>query len=67
MINTVQLSMSITTMEGEIVHINVRLSQVVRQRFSRTLSGIISTRVTTLSFIGLMWLVVGNSENFVRS
>ena len=65
MINTVQLSMSIATMEGEIVDINVRLSQVVRQCFSRKLSGLISTWVTALLFIGVMWLVVGNSEDFV--
>ena len=47
MINTPQLSMSIGTMEGEIVDVNVKLNQVMRQRFSRTLLGIISTWVTT--------------------
>ena len=31
MINTLQLSMSIVTMEGEIVDVNVRLKQVMRQ------------------------------------
>ena len=40
MINTLQLSMYIVTMEGEIVDVNVKLKQVVRQRFFRTLSGI---------------------------
>ena len=40
MINTPQLSMSIVIMEGEIVDVNMTLKQVVRQRFSRTLSGI---------------------------
>ena len=42
MINTPQLSMSIVTMEGEIVDVNVRLKQVVQQLFSRTTSGITS-------------------------
>ena len=40
MLNTPQLSMSIAAMEGEIVDVNMRLNQVVRQQFSRTLSGI---------------------------
>ena len=31
MINTLQLSMSIATMEGEIVDVNVGLNQVTRQ------------------------------------
>ena len=35
-----QLSMSIATMEEEIVEANVRLNQAVRQQFSRTSSGI---------------------------
>ena len=34
--------MSITTMEEEIVDVNVRLNQVVRQQVSRTSSGICS-------------------------
>ena len=38
-INTSQLSMFIV-MEGEIVDVNVRLKQVVRQRLSRTSLGI---------------------------
>ena len=38
-INILQLSMSIV-MEGEIVDVNGRLKQVVRQRLSRTSSGI---------------------------
>ena len=42
MVNTPQLSMSIATMEGEIVDVNVRLNQDVRQQFSRTSSGITS-------------------------
>ena len=37
-----QLSMFITTMEEEIVDVNVRLNQVVRQQVSRTSSGICS-------------------------
>ena len=40
-INTPQLSMFIV-MEGEIVDVNVRLKQVMRQRLSRTSSGIAS-------------------------
>ena len=40
MTNTLQLSMSIVAMEGEIVDVNMRLKQVMRQRFSRTSSGI---------------------------
>ena len=47
MVNTLQLSMSLATMEGEIADVNVRLNWVVRQQFSRTSSGIISTWVTT--------------------
>ena len=42
MINTPELSMSIVTMEGEIVDVNVRLKQVVRQQFSITSSDIVS-------------------------
>ena len=34
------LSVSIATMKGEIVDVNVRLNQVVRQQFFRTSSGI---------------------------
>ena len=34
--------MSIVTMEGEIVDINMKLKQVVRQQFSRTSSDIAS-------------------------
>ena len=68
-INTPQLSVCIV-MEGEIVDVNVILKQVVRQQFSRTSSGIafgISRGLgsyfnTGLSFAGLIWLVVGNSE-----
>ena len=40
-INIPKLSMSIVTMEGEIVDVNVRLKQVVRQQFSRILSNIV--------------------------
>ena len=64
MINAPQLSMSIAKMEREILYVNVRLDQVVRQQFSRTSSGIISTCVnyfkTGLSFVGLTWLVIAN-------
>ena len=42
MINTPQLSMSIVTMEGEIVDVNMRLKQVMREQFSRISSGIAS-------------------------
>ena len=37
---TLQLSMSIATMEEEIVDVNVRLNPAIRQQFSRTSSGI---------------------------
>ena len=39
MIITPQQSMSIATMEEEIVNVNVRLNQDVRQQFSRTSLG----------------------------
>ena len=69
MVNTPQLSMFIVTIEGEIVDVNVSLNQVVRQQFSRTSSGITLNFQrpgfliqTGLSFVSLMWLVIGNSE-----
>ena len=38
--NTQHLSMSITMLEEEIVDVNVRLNQAVRQQFARTLSDV---------------------------
>ena len=67
MINTPQLPISFATMEGEIVDINVGLNQVVRQRFSRYNFYLGNYFKIGLSFVGLTWLVVGNSENFVPS
>ena len=67
MINTLQLSMCYATMEGEIVDVNVGLNQVVRQQFSRHNFHLGSYFKTGLLFVGLMWLVVGNSEDFVPS
>ena len=82
MINLPQLSMSFATIGGEIVDVNVGLNQVVRQQFSRhnfylgnyfkiglsfvdlTIDYIDSVRVYII--YGLTWLVVGNSEDFVR-
>ena len=58
--------MSLATMEGEIVDINIGLNQVVRQRFSRH-NFHLGNFKTGLSFVGLTWLVVGNSEDFVPS
>ena len=52
-------------MEGEIVDVNVRLNQVVRQQFLRASSGIAlnSTGLGSYfkigpSFVGLAWLVL---------
>ena len=60
--------MSFATTEGEIVHINVELNQVVRQQFSRYIFHLGNYYFKTgLSFVGLTWLVVGNSEDFVLS
>ena len=59
--------MSFTTMEGEIVDVNVKLNQVVRQRFSRHNFHLVYYFKIGVSFIGLMWLVVGNSTDFVTS
>ena len=39
--NTWYLSMSITLLEEEIVDVNVRLNQAVRQQFARILSDIL--------------------------
>ena len=73
MINIPQLSKSIATMEGEIVDVNVRLNQVVRQQFFRASSGIVlhsrdlgSYFKIGPSFVGLAWLVIGNSEGKER-
>ena len=61
--------MSIVTIEEEIVDVNVRLKQVMRQWFPRKSSGIASNFQkrgsnfkTEPLFAGLTWLVVGNSE-----
>ena len=60
--------MSFATTEGEIVDVNVELNQVVRQRFSRYNFHLGNYYFKTgLSFVGLTWLVVGNSEDFVPS
>ena len=66
-INTPQLSMSFAEMEGEIIDVNVGLNQAVRQQFSRYNFHLGNYFKTRLSFIGLMWLVVGDSEDFVPS
>ena len=57
-------------MEGEIVDVNVGLNQV--QSWDSDFPGIISTWVANyfkigLSFVGLTWLVVGNSEDIASS
>ena len=67
MINTLQLLLSFATMEGEIIDVNVGVNQVVRQRFSRYNFHLGNYFKTGLSFVGLTWLVVGNSEDFVPS
>ena len=61
--------MSIVTMEGEIVDVNVSLKQVVRQRFAKHRQaclqisrGLGSYFKTGQSFAGLTRLVVGISE-----
>ena len=54
MVNILQLSMSIATMEGEFVDINVRLNQVMRQQFSRTLSGIALNFLRNFQMPGLL-------------
>ena len=67
MINSPQLSMSLATMEREIVDINVRLNQVMRQQFSRHNFHLGNYFKNGLSFVGLTWLVVGNNEDLVSS
>ena len=67
MINTPQLSVCFATMEGEIVDVNVGLNQVMRQQFFRHNFHLGNYFKIGLSFIGLMWLVVSNSEDFVPS
>ena len=59
--------MSFATMEEEIVDINVGLNQVVRQRFSKHNYHLGNYFKTGLLFVGLMWLVIGNNEDFVPS
>ena len=60
--------MSFATTEGEIVDVNVELNQFVRQRFTRYNFHLGNYYFKTgLSFVGLTWLVVGNSEDFVPS
>ena len=54
-------------MEEEIVDINVGLNQVMRQRFSKHNHNLGNYFKTGLLFVGLMWLVVGNNEDFVPS
>ena len=54
-------------MEEEIVDINVGLNQVMRQRFSKHNHHLGNYFKTGLLFVGLMWLVVGNNEDFVPS
>ena len=61
MVYTPQLSMSIATMVGEIVDVNVRLNQVMRQQFSRTSSGITEFKRPGLllqDWNGICWLDV---------
>ena len=54
-------------MEGAIVDVNVGLNQVARQRFFRYGFHLSNYFKIGLSFIGLTWLVFGNSEDFVPS
>ena len=54
-------------MEREIVDINVGLNQVMRQWFSRHNFHLGNFFKIGLPFVGLTWLVVGNSEDFVPS
>ena len=67
MINSPQLSMSFATVEGEIIDVNVGLNQAMRQRFSRHNFHLGNYFKTVLLFVGLTWLVFGNSEDFVPS
>ena len=65
--------MSIVTLEEEIIDINVRLNQTMRQWFLRTSSGaalkfqrpgyLLQDWITIFSVV---WLVVGNSEGKER-
>ena len=74
MVNTPQLSMSITTMEGEIVDANVRLNQlwlkhwaifqnIVRHNWISRGLGYYSK--TGMAFIGLTWLLVAKVKEKV--
>ena len=54
-------------MEGEIVDVNVGLNQVVKQRSSRHNFHLDNYFKIGLLFVRLMWLMVGNSEDFVLS
>ena len=56
--------MSFATMEKEIVDVNVRLNQVVRQQFSKHNFHLGNHFKTGLLLVGLTWLVIGNSEDF---
>ena len=61
MVNIPQLSMSIATMEGEIIDINVRINQVMKQQYSRTSSGIALNFLRNFQMPGLLlqaWTVV---------
>ena len=57
--------MSFARMEGEIVDVIVGVNQVMRQRFSRHNFHLGNFFKIGLPFIGLMWLMVGNSEEIV--
>ena len=61
---TAAVYMSFATIEREIVDINVRLNQVVRERFSKHNFHLGNHFKTGLSFVGLTWLVIDNSEDF---
>ena len=61
-------------MEEEIIDVNMKLNQFVREQFSRVLSGIAlnfqmpgySYFKTRQTFVGLTWLVTGISEENKR-
>ena len=59
--------MSFATMEGEIVEVNVRLNPRCESNFPWHDFYPGNYFKTGLLFVGLTWLVVGNSKDFVPS
>ena len=57
--------MSFATIKGEIAEVNVGLNQVVKQRFTQHNFHLGNYFKTGLSFVGLTWLVIGNSKDIV--